>query len=353
MGVDIFDAYNNYEVPIWQTLTFIILILMFVFYIVWALMKTAQKEKENKIKFSIKNYKHLLNKKNFSVEEKNLIEEICNKYGLKAKDSFLLDRSVFNSLTSKYLSEVIPTLSKDKRDIVYRFIHNIRKTINFDKPKTGTSLQSTHEIEFHQPVTIHLKKEKYEGELLENIEPYFVVSMPKKQEIIPEKSSVQVSFLRPKDGYYDVKTRVLKSIAEPNYVYCIKHVNNIHLTYHREYLRIDTEIPCRFKSVKKSFIISEDSSKMKKGKGVITNISGGGLSFYSSNQLVKDTYLSISFKINYELMVKNIKALIVYIDNKKEQGYTYHISFVGISDKLQNKINKYVNNVYHLKKITV
>ncbi len=351
MGLDLLDAFKSYTVPLSYIIVFFLVLAVLVVLGVRFYLKNKKLEQEGKIKMSVWRYKNLLTKKHFTLEDIDLIDDICKKYDLKEKGKYLMDREVFNRLSKKYMAEHIVHLSHDEQEVNLRLLSNIREKCHFDKVKTGSSLYSTHELESNLNVTIQCQNEIMQTVVLDNLEPYFVVSMPDDAPVIPDQSAVQVSFWRAKDGHYNINTKILKSLPDPLYVYCLSHKNNIHLDYHRDFLRVNCNINCQFKSVRKSFIYFEDTAEVKKGKGVIINMSGGGLAVRTSKNLSKESYVSISFAITRSFVLKDVKGKVVDIEERGGEQMIYHISFIGLADRLLENIINHVETIHYMRKV--
>ncbi len=179
---------------------------------------------------------------------------------------------------------------------------------------------------------------------------YVSVTMGKNQESIFYKGENIEGIIYSEDMIFGFTGTVSGRLQKGNPIYEISDIGRLTKMQRRSNVRADCSIPAKY--THNEYLLSRDYNESAKadlqetlkhmGRGIIVNLSGGGLHLSCRKDLAIGTGLLIKFNLNNEIIVKGriihkeIKIL------RKKTVYFYGIDFFDIDDKLKEKIISYV-----------
>ena len=283
----------------------------------------------------------LARKRAFEPNEIRTAELLCSHYDIKEKDLLLLDRAVFNDAAEKFINTELPGLDIATRTACYQALHSMRIKNKFYKPPAHMTLITTKEIEINQKLLLRIANREFPVIVLENLEEYLIITPPKfkgRSVLIPKGREVVISFWRPGDGHYRIKTSVVNTMPVPMLAICLAHTSIFSKSIKRKYERADFRLGCTFLLVDKEFFKSGASRHYEVKNGTILNISAGGLNFVSPVNIEKSSYVSMSFSFDKKFIINDLRGKVLKKMQVSTAIFKYHIEYIGISENLQKKI---------------
>ncbi|MDP9749931.1 flagellar brake protein [Thermoanaerobacter pentosaceus] len=142
-------------------------------------------------------------------------------------------------------------------------------------------------------------------------------------------SIVQVIYFT-KQGLFTFYAKVLNRFSGKLALLEIMPISNVERLQRRQYFRLEKVIPF-------TYTISEEEDKVY--KGLIQDISGGGLKCKVDKKLEIGTIINCVFTLDQEI---TITGKVVRYDELLEKGYEVGICYVNISEKVREKIISYI-----------
>ncbi|SHE60081.1 c-di-GMP-binding flagellar brake protein YcgR, contains PilZNR and PilZ domains [Thermoanaerobacter uzonensis DSM 18761] len=142
-------------------------------------------------------------------------------------------------------------------------------------------------------------------------------------------SIVQVIYFT-KQGLFTFYAKVLNRFSGKLALLEIMPISNVERLQRRQYFRLEKVIPF-------TYTISEEEDKVY--KGLIQDISGGGLKCKVDKKLEVGTIINCVFTLDQEITVS---GKVVRYDESLEKGYEVGICYVDIDEKVREKIISYI-----------
>jgi c-di-GMP-binding flagellar brake protein YcgR len=157
-----------------------------------------------------------------------------------------------------------------------------------------------------------------------------------------EGQPVRFVFARRNDGLYEVPSVVVKT--DDAGVVELRHTIDLKRNQLRKHVRIETNLPLRFKLLKTS---DAEKSEVKAGEfaeASFSDISGGGLSFIYEHSLRLGDIISLEFDLP-GVQCRGITGKIVHMtlrETKESVRFKNHVQFVNIEQHKREKIISYI-----------
>lgn len=133
------------------------------------------------------------------------------------------------------------------------------------------------------------------------------------------------------EGYYkEDETHLMK----------IRLLSNGEIVQRREFFRFPCRLPLKFAEVKEGETLFQDDMLF----GIINDLSGGGMRFFSNDKVAEDAKISCILELGADSLL--LIGKIVGRDDLKEGSYTfdYRVIFAGILESDQQRIVRYIFN---------
>lgn len=143
-------------------------------------------------------------------------------------------------------------------------------------------------------------------------------------------SVIQVIFFN-KLGLFIFYAKVINRFTGNLSLLHIIPISSVERLQRRQYFRLEKIIPF-------TYIIKDDPDG-KIYKGIIEDISGGGLRSKVDNKLEVGTIIICNFKLECEI---NVTGKVIRFDEFKEKAYEIGICYIDIDERIREKIISYI-----------
>jgi c-di-GMP-binding flagellar brake protein YcgR len=156
------------------------------------------------------------------------------------------------------------------------------------------------------------------------------------------KIKVYISFFRENEpgAIYIFEKQIDRIEHTPKKCFVVSYPSAIERIQRRNYVRVDVRLPFFYQKYR------DDGSKMPLKKGLILDISGGGVLLRTPEYIEKDTFLQTKFKLGEEDF--DVRSKVVRVIEKhrgRKSMYKYGIIFDNISEMVRRKIIGFVFDV--------
>ena len=253
-------------------------------------------------------------------------------------------------------------------DETLNLISTLRRKLALDNLPQGQFLHSTRGLLPNQEIKIRAvgtgETREFDSVIVAVTEKELTITAPRlKGEIyhVDPGTDVEVNLVRRNDAIYVFEARVLRTFVGRAPLVTLSHTNDLHRIQLRRHYRVDVDVPLSFALLDRREIeqSAEDSNEAIAAaiigakttvQGTLKNISGGGALFESRSVLARGDFVNFDLDL-WNGEKENITGEVVDIappsggpdtpDAKRRQT-TVHITFVGMSDRVRDKIVKYV-----------
>lgn len=143
-------------------------------------------------------------------------------------------------------------------------------------------------------------------------------------------SVIQVIFFN-KQGLFIFYAKVINRFTGNLSLLHITPISSVERLQRRQYFRLEKTIPF-------TYIIKDDQDG-KIYKGIIEDISGGGLKCKVDIKLEVGTIIICNFVLECEI---NVTGKVIRFDEFKEKGYEIGICYIDIDERIREKIISYI-----------
>jgi c-di-GMP-binding flagellar brake protein YcgR len=255
-------------------------------------------------------------------------------------------------------------------DDTLNLVSSIRRKLALDNLPQGQFLHSTRGLLPNQEIKLRalgtkVEEQEFDSTVVAVTERELTITAPRlKGEIyhVDPGGEVEINMVRKNDAIYLFNTRVLRTFVGRAPLVTVAHTNDLHRIQLRRYYRVDVEVPLSFAVLDRREINqSEDESDgvitaallgaRETGHGVLRNISGGGALVEGQLVLARGDFLNFDLDL-WNGQKENITGEVVDIifppspaqesaENRRRKT-AVHLTFVGMNDKVRDKIVKYV-----------
>jgi len=257
--------------------------------------------------------------------------------------------------------------SESEIDETLDLISIIRRKLALDNLPQGQFLHSTRGLLPNQEIKVKAAgmgvEKEFDSVIVAVTEKEITITAPRLKEDVyhlDPGAGVGVSLVRRNDAIYNFESRVLRTFVGRTPLVTISHTNDLERIQLRRYYRVEVEAPVAFALLERHEIsrdaVSRDEAiaaailgARTTGRGTLKNISGGGALLESRS------VLSVGDFLNFDLDLwggakENITGEVVSIVSPPEtegaearrRRTTVHLTFVGMNDRLRDRIVKYV-----------
>lgn len=182
-----------------------------------------------------------------------------------------------------------------------------------------------------------------------------MITMPMekaKMVLLPIEGEYEVCFFS-NGGMYNANIRIVdREKIDNTYVLFTELITNLHKFQRREYYRFNCIVEMQTRELAKTeaeafekqlgYLVSETDMK----RGVIVDISGGGLRFVSRHQFEEGKILYLRFKLSINDQEKEFrlaaKVIISREIEKRQDEYENRVKFLYIDNTTREEIIKYI-----------
>lgn len=350
---DVFGE-NLFEQIGWKGATFHLIFLLVcifilaVFVLIFLHIRSLGISKRNKISASENLFLELINKSGLTPVERNRLEELMKHEFIPYKHMIFQSALLFERCIDAEVKLLFLTCeSKDEINDKNHILESIRKKLGYGYLPLEHPLLSTRNMEIGQNVSVFNIESKLpiinHAFISINKEIYFRVNYKKegKRRILERGSNIQLAFARQGDAVYALETEICSVVSEFEFD-CI-HTISFQRNQLRQFVRMEVNLPIRIRLIKK-----EEDDKPKPFtqyiEGKLSDISGGGLSFYYKEPLNCNDEISMHFTLTTGKMSGiNGKILrVTTIENNDTVMYKHHVQFKSIEQSLRDRIIHFI-----------
>ena len=230
-------------------------------------------------------------------------------------------------------------------------ISSMRRKLGLDYVTRGHFFRSTHSLAPNQELKITAGSGDAAWELLSSVvrvsEREIMISVPEKRGesyALEEGAKIVVEFVRENDAIYRFPSRILKNFSGRLPLVFIAHSRDMERIQLRRHFRIETEMPVRYR-----VLAAEQLEKPLEAfigverweEGTVTNISGGGALIELTGEISNGDYINFDTGLDDEKTQVNLTCEVVRITHEGDSKIA-HTAFVGITERVRDKIIKYV-----------
>jgi len=253
-------------------------------------------------------------------------------------------------------------------DETLNFISTIRRKLALDNLPQGQFLHSTRGLLPNQEIKVRAlgtaETREFDSVIVAVTEKELAVTAPRiAGEIyhIDPGTDVEINLVRKNDAIYVFMSRVLRTFIGRAPLVTLSHANDLQRIQLRRHYRVEVDMPLSFalldrREIEQSTGDSDEAiaaaiiGARTTGQGTLQNISGGGALFESRNLLARGDFLNFDLDL-WGGEKENITGEVVDVTppsggpgapDAKRRKTTVHLTFVGMSDKVRDKIVKYV-----------
>ncbi len=325
----------------WQTndtspvLLWIIGFLLVVILGVLVLLEIRKADHFNRRKMEVgwQKFYDIANKKKLSEKERSELESILRKSEVASAEIVFSSPLVFENTIEKYIEVLGSKISKDEFDKIYR----VRKVLNYDHISVDIPYVSTRQLSSGTKVMVKSPYGNAQTTILYVTEENWVLANPVAVQA-REKMPLKLGITRFSDGEYSIKTDVI-SVIDSKLV--LKHSRNMSRKQLRNWVRVDTNIAAQIRIIKAK---SDEITALGSVFGLISDISGGGVSLKVPAMLGIDDNLEIDFELNGHKFRQIPCHIIRVITNPEEKDdlYQHSLEFDEMESQVQERIIRFV-----------
>ena len=283
--------------------------------------------------------------------EKEVLALMARTLPEAQRDSIFGSRRIFELAVNNYIftlkhKKVSQTLFRLREN----HIHSIRRKLNFAPAGFGEHIHSTRELKPEQKIVLEPldKRFRYNATVTAITEKDIHATLQIDEDEIPgleDGETFTGHFWRAGEGLYSFKT-TLESLSfkeKPQFV--LNHAVNFEYTQNREFPRIDVSRRFRFSVLRTDAVKTDKRIVPKEYRGVLKDISGGGLRFTFEGHLNAGDYIAFDFNLQEPPKEPEKIALIAEVlDIGKEKGGSIvaRAEFIATPDESRDMVVAFV-----------
>lgn len=155
---------------------------------------------------------------------------------------------------------------------------------------------------------------------------------------IPTRTRVRITFVGER-ALYSFNTIIVSRFNDPISGFTLKVPNKLRRIQRREFVRLEVKIQNRYRVVNEVNLLEEDSRPYN--QGYIFDISGGGVRFYSDEEIEVDSYLEMLLDIE-PINTENLVGKVVRCIEREEGGYEIGVAFLELTPSTQDQIISWI-----------
>ena len=284
---------------------------------------------------------------NLEPEEIDFLWQLSQEFNVNP-DFLLTSHAVFQKTIYRYI--------KKYGNENVALIQSIRQKLGFTKLPEFVPLSTTLDIDTYQPVTVIYQNEQYEAVVANNTEEFWEIAFLKgAPHDLKSGDEIIVTFLRPNDGRYIVRTRVIDIYQEGgNEIARLEHTDRLEKIQLRNFIRWPVNIPAKFTLLPFHLLQEAEDldtlkEKLQMYDGIIRDISVGGLRLCSEyrdefKNISEGSYLLVDFVLEntpFENVICEVRRV---IKPKFTNEFCFGTTFVDLPKEYQQKIQQFIWN---------
>ena len=223
----------------------------------------------------------------------------------------------------------------------------------FILPGDKLEMKSVQEVELPDETAGEKMYKTTVYDVLENGNIMIVMPMEKsKMVLLPIESEYEVCFFS-HGGMYNAKIKIIdRQKINNTYVLVTEMMTNLHKYQRREYYRFNCVVEMMTKELVQAEVEAFERqlgylvSEMDMKRGVIVDISGGGLRFVSRQQYQEGNILYLRFNLSINDLEKEFrlaaKEILSKEIEKRQNEYENRVKFIYIDNTTREEIIKYI-----------
>jgi len=299
-------------------------------------------------------YYRMSEAKDLSVKEMKILREMIKKSKVKNPVNVFKSIKLFDRCVDFEFKRL--NLTEDEKEEYIDEISELRRKLHFDRYPPGEILNSTRGITLNQRIRMEFSiddKKYYISSTVLNVkEDSIYVLLPRSEKyknLFKVGQPLEIYFWRFGDGGYRFSTVVKNIITEPQGILQVGHSEDIERTQRRHYYRIYVSLPLYFRplteeqraTIRKNRNISFPK-ELKPYSGMITSISGGGISFISELPFPKRKILWLEIILSESQIISNIYGRVIRSKKISENNFKLFLEFLLITEKEREIIVRFV-----------
>ncbi len=318
---------------------------------------------------------------------REMFDSITQAHGLNEEEITLLERfttyqpegnplavvnspAEYDACVERELSALAARSAGEKAvEETLNMISLIRRKLALDHLPQGQFLHSTRALLPNQEIKINTPVEGVEKEfdsvVVAVTEKEITITAPRLGgEVYHLEPGMEcgVTLVRQSDAIYEFKTRVRRTFLGRAPLLTISHTNDLKRVQLRRYYRVDVDIPLSFALLDKKEIerggdepeealAAATIGARERDSGRLRNISGGGALVESGTDISDGDFLNFDIDI-WSGRPENLTGEVVSVEAppsaeteetpRRHKKTTAHLAFVGISEKVRDKVVRYV-----------
>jgi c-di-GMP-binding flagellar brake protein YcgR len=150
-----------------------------------------------------------------------------------------------------------------------------------------------------------------------------------------------LAFVRHGDAAYSVNVRVMGVDNDSGQIRFF-HTLDLFRSQKRQYMRLEVSSPMRYRVLQKADKEDKPTSQMFAGR--ISDISGGGMSFFSDDPLEAGDIILATVMLPGETLggVKSRVLAVIPVQGSASVHYRHHVQYIDIDPRQRERIIKFV-----------
>jgi len=292
--------------------------------------------------------------KDLSVREMKILREMIKKSKVKNPVNVFKSIKLFDKCVDFEFKRL--NLPEAQKEEYIDEISELRRKLHFDRFPPGEILNSTRGINPKQRIRMEFsidgEKHYISSTVLNVKEDSIYILMPsseKYKDLFKVGQPLEIYFWRIGDAGYRFSTVINNVVTEPSRILQVNHSEDIERTQRRHYYRIYISLPFYFRplteeqraTIKKDRNISFPK-ELKPYSGMITSISGGGISFISDVPFAKREILWLEITLPESQIISNIYGRVIRSKKISENSFKLSLEFLSITEKQREIIVRFV-----------
>ncbi len=334
----------------------VVLILLFM----WQLT-LSKKRKRRTLAFEWNWFHKIAEMRDLSEEEADILVMLAQKFCPNNPQKLIQSVRFYDNTAKNFLESTLPDMEVYDNDELEELVDSVREKIFMKEFHSQDNLRSTRQIPPNQKIRVTVPTEKGKRFLhtviAENTRTHITLrddSFGTNAHLFIPQALFDGYYWRERDAGYRFPLIVVSKVIDNTATF--KHSEEFSRKQRRHFFRIRTNFTGRF------FIISDNDENffMNHGTfpedtptdsflGKVTNLSGGGVSFFTNKKLESDTVLRVELIVSKEQSFKGIMGRVIRADTIDEQ-YKVFVEFNTVHDKTRDAIIQMVSQIQMAKK---
>ena len=299
-------------------------------------------------------YYRMSEAKDLSVREMKILREMIKKSKVKNPVNVFKSIKLFDKCVDFEFKRL--NLTEDEKEEYIDEISELRRKLHFDRFPPGEILNSTRGINLMQRIRMEFsiddKKHYISSTVLNVKEDSIYILLPKSEkykDLFKVGQPLEIYFWRFGDAGYRFSTVINNIVTEPHRILQVDHSEDIERTQRRHYYRMYISLPFYFRPLteEQRATVKKDKNitfpkELKPYSGMITSISGGGISFVSDVLFAKGEILWLEIILSESQIISNIYGRVIRSKKITESRFKLFLEFLLITEKEREIIVRFV-----------